>query len=125
MNQYSLLNAYGGATYSKVAEKESEKAIAMAADYRSYDWLKGFTYSSTHLEKDMFATDFRELQELKIPVYFFLGRHDWNVPAVLAESMFQKLNAPYKEIIWFENSGHGIPEEEPGFFNKILLEKFQ
>ena len=92
-------------------------------DYKSYDWNKGFDYSAHQLEKDMFAVDFSNVTKIGIPVYFLLGRHDWNVPSVLAESYFRKLQAPYKEIIWFENSGHGPLEEEPTKFNGILVEK--
>lgn len=47
----------------------------------------------------MFAADFREVKELKIPVYFFLGRHDWNVPSVLIEEFAKNLKAPKKEIV--------------------------
>ena len=56
-------------------------------------------------------------------MYFIAGRHDWNVPAVLVEEFVNKLQAPIKEIIWFENSGHGPLEEEPEKFNKVMIEK--
>ncbi len=72
--------------------------------------------------KDVFAADFRDVKELKIPVYFFQGRHDWNVPSVLVEAFAQNLKSP-KEIVWFENSGHSPLEEEPKQFNKMMVEK--
>lgn len=123
MTQYGLLGPYNGATFNPEAEKESEKAIRLAPDYIHYDWLKGFTYSASHLAKDMFAADMRSVDQLALPVYLFLGRHDWNVPSVLAVAFFEKLKAPHKEIIWFEQSGHGISEEEPAFFNEVFAQK--
>jgi hypothetical protein len=33
------------------------------------------------------------------------------------------LQAPHKEIIWFENSGHWIPFEEPEKFYDVLVNK--
>jgi len=123
MTQYGLLTPYNGATFNPEAEKESEKAIQLAPDYSHYDWLKGFTYSASHLAKDMFAADMRNVNQLALPVYLLLGRHDWNVPSVLAVAFLEKLKAPHKEIIWFEQSGHGVPEEDPAFFNKVIAQK--
>jgi hypothetical protein len=39
-------------------------------------------------------------------VYFFQGRHDVNAPAELVQQYFDVLNAPAKELVWFEHSGH-------------------
>ena len=37
------------------------------------------------------------------------------------EKYFNSLNAPLKELIWFENSAHAPPFEEPEKFNRIIL----
>ena len=58
---------------------------------------------------------------LKVPVYFITGRHDYNTPFELVEDYMEVLDAPYKEIIWFENSAHWIPFEEPEKFNDVLI----
>jgi pimeloyl-ACP methyl ester carboxylesterase len=55
-------------------------------------------------------------------VTLLLGRHDWNVPSVLADEWLDSLSAPRKELVWFENSGHGPLEEEPARFDSVLLE---
>jgi hypothetical protein len=44
--------------------------------------------------------------ELEVPVYFFVGRYDVNAMASLAERYYDVLDAPHKELIWFEKSGH-------------------
>lgn len=121
MTQYELLTKYHGAVFNPASDKEVEKAMTQYDDYKNYDWNKGFFYSATRLEKDMFAADFSELTTLSIPAYFIEGRQDWNVPAVLVDEFVAKLKAPKKKIIWFEQSGHGPLEEEPARFNKTVI----
>ncbi len=123
MKQYESVLKYGAAIHNKDADKENEIAITKYEDYKGYDWNKGFEFSANSLGRDMFAADFDKVNELKTPVYFFLGRHDWNVPAVLVEEFANKLTAPKKEIVWFENSAHSPIEEEPKYFNQMMVEK--
>lgn len=123
IRQYELLSKYNGAVYNKESEPEIEKALAKYEDYRNYDWMGGFNYSIGRLEKDVFATDFSRLTETTVPVYFLIGRHDWSLPASITEEFVTRLKAPKKEIVWFENSGHGPLEEEPGKFNEAIRER--
>jgi proline iminopeptidase len=123
MKQYELVAQYKGAVFNPRSDTMVGKAITQYDDYKNYDWNKGFFYSARLLEKDLFAADFSGVTKINIPVYFMAGRHDWNVPAVMAEAFVKKLQAPHKEIIWFENSGHGPLEEEPEKFNAVLVEK--
>ncbi len=123
MKQYELLAKYNGAVFNPKSNPEVEKAMIRYDDYKNYDWNKGFLYSARLLEKDLFSTDFSTVKQIDIPVYFIAGRHDWNVPAVLVEKFVNNLAAPHKEIIWFENSGHGPLEEEPEKFNRTIIEK--
>jgi pimeloyl-ACP methyl ester carboxylesterase len=60
--------------------------------------------------------------ELKMPVWFLNGRHDHQVDAIVAETYFNKLKAPKKQLVWFENSGHFVPFEEPEKFNATMTE---
>lgn len=120
IKQYELVTKYDGAIYNKDTNAENEKATTKYEDYKDYDWMKAFEFSAKNLEKDMFATDFRNVKELKLPVYFFLGRHDWNVSATLAAEFAKNLKAPKKKVVWFENSGHSLLEEEPQKFNKTM-----
>jgi len=45
------------------------------------------------------------------------------VPAVLAKKYFHALSAPHKELIWFEQSAHNPPFEEPEKFDRVLIER--
>lgn len=59
---------------------------------------------------------------LRIPVFFFLGRHDRVVTAETSVAYYDVLQAPHKTLIWFEESGHEPPAEEPDKFNKLMVE---
>jgi pimeloyl-ACP methyl ester carboxylesterase len=121
LKQYELLTKYKGAVYDNKIDEEMEKALTAYADYKNYNWNKGFGFSVKHLEKDLFSIDFTDLKKISIPIYFIQGRHDWNVPSVLVETLFQNISAPAKQIIWFEYSGHGPLEEEAKKFNDIMI----
>jgi pimeloyl-ACP methyl ester carboxylesterase len=52
--------------------------------------------------------DFKEqAPELKVPVRFFVGRHDVNATASLVEEYYNSVAAPDKKLIWLEG-GHGL-----------------
>ncbi|HMA81013.1 MAG TPA: alpha/beta hydrolase, partial [Candidatus Binatia bacterium] len=59
---------------------------------------------------------------LKMPVFFFIGRHDHQVAAETSAAYFAKLIAPAKELVWFEESAHMPPFEEADKFNAKLVE---
>jgi pimeloyl-ACP methyl ester carboxylesterase len=61
------------------------------------------------------------VSQVRIPVYFFLGRHDYNTPSLLAEEYFHLLQAPLKKLVWFENSAHMPFFEEPEFFRRQMI----
>lgn len=67
---------------------------------------------------EFLEVDFDPITTFPIPIFFFMGRHDYTTPSTLAEAWLQRVNAPYKQGIWFERSAHLIPFEEPG---KLLL----
>ncbi len=121
MAQYELLQRYHGAVYSPAAIPPVDAAMKRYPDYRGYNWERGFQFSVVHLEADLFNTDLAEVRHLEVPVTLLLGRHDWNVPSVLAARWLDSLSAPAKSLVWFEHSGHGPLEEEPARFDSVLL----
>ncbi|MEX1344365.1 MAG: alpha/beta hydrolase [Candidatus Limnocylindrales bacterium] len=58
--------------------------------------------------------------ELKVPVYVLIGAHEARGRAVLAEEWFELLEAPTKERVVFEHSGHRPSFEEPGRFAELM-----
>ncbi len=67
----------------------------------------------------------RSLHMVDVPVLFFLGRYDRHADAAFASAYFEELHAPRKRLIWFENSAHNIPFEEPKLFNVTLTRELQ
>ncbi|MGQ0665428.1 MAG: alpha/beta fold hydrolase [Nitrospiraceae bacterium] len=59
---------------------------------------------------------------LRMPVFFFLGRHDHVVVADTSVAYFNVLRAPSKTLLWFEESGHEPPAEEPDKFNTAMVD---
>ena len=81
-----------------------------ASEYGLYDkasWFRGVLETLDVVYPQLWDLDFRtQATKLNVPVYFFIGRHDINAPTSLAEQYYQVLDAPHKQIVWFEHSGH-------------------
>ena len=63
----------------------------------------------------------RDAAKLDLPVYLMLGRHDMNNPSQLPEEYFNLLDAPHKQLYFFEDSGHGMIWEEPEKFHDLMI----
>ncbi len=55
-------------------------------------------------------------------VYIVLGRYDMNNPSPIPEEYFNLLEAPAKQLVFFENSGHGMIWEEAGLFHRLMTD---
>ncbi|MFV0394535.1 MAG: alpha/beta fold hydrolase [Coprobacillaceae bacterium] len=87
------------------------------------NFVRGIINSFNHLYPLLYDIDLREdYNTLEIPTYFFLGRHDINAPVSLAEDYYEVLNAPYKEIVWFEHSGHSPWINERDLFVEKVIQ---
>lgn len=86
------------------------------------NYLWGIAQTFNNVYPTLYGTDLRESHHtLEIPVKFIVGRHDINAPTELSEDYFEKLNAPYKSFIWFENSGHSAWINESDRFVEELV----
>lgn len=66
--------------------------------------------------------DFKtQANQLEVPVYFFVGRNDVNAMASLVEGYYNILQAPHKELIWFENAGHGLNDASMNQFVDAMV----
>jgi pimeloyl-ACP methyl ester carboxylesterase len=62
----------------------------------------------------------RDVTELEVPVYLVQGGHEARGRAVLADEWFDLLDAPSKERVVFEDSGHRASFEEPGRYAELM-----
>ena len=67
---------------------------------------KGAQFVGAHMQEDVNTDWMREQPMFRLPIIFFLGRHDCNTPSTLAEEYLGAVNAPMKRVVWFENSAH-------------------
>ena len=88
----------------------------------SVNYFKGIVNTFNHVYPQLYGIDMRKkFTKLKIPVYFFQGRHDINAPASLVQQYYDLLDAPRKKIIWFEHSGHSPwMNESKSFINQTI-----
>jgi pimeloyl-ACP methyl ester carboxylesterase len=80
---------------------------------------------------DVFSILYPQLQEidfrvdatrLDVPVYLVQGRFEARGRAELAEEWFEMLEAPHKEMIVFDTSGHRPLFEQPDRFHQVMTE---
>lgn len=62
-----------------------------------------------------------EIGQFDIPIFFFLGRHDYNAPSSLAAEYLERLRAPQKRLVWFEESAHFPFYEEKEKFTAEMV----
>ncbi len=65
---------------------------------------------------------FHSVPSVTVPVFFLLGRYDRHVDARLSARYLEQLDAPSKQLIWFEDSAHNVPFEEPERFDQAVIE---
>jgi pimeloyl-ACP methyl ester carboxylesterase len=82
----------------------------MGQEYGTLDrinWFRGLYDSLEQFYPKLWGRDLRkEAPKLSVPVCFLIGRHDVNASIPLLLDYFARLDAPGKEIVWFEESGH-------------------
>lgn len=83
--------------------------------------IQGNDASLEAMNAELARLDLRqEIQELKVPVGFLLGRHDRKTDSRIASEWLAELAAPRKRLVWFEDSAHNPPFEEPDAFNATV-----
>jgi proline iminopeptidase len=122
--QRKWLGHYGGAIYGQPNANQIFSRIKKE-DNPLYDADKAqagndFTFPLL-FDELMRVNLMKSAPKLEVPAYFITGRHDYNTPFQLVEDYVKVLEAPHKEIIWFENAAHWIPFEEPEKFNDVLV----
>ena len=60
-----------------------------------------------------------------VPVFFMLGKYDYQTPTPLAERYFEQLTAPDKQLFYFEHSAHCPPWEEAERFNAVMAKEIK
>jgi pimeloyl-ACP methyl ester carboxylesterase len=125
--QRHWLSKYHGDTYQFEREESLLPIKIFGPEYSlpiKLRYQTCFDKSREYLLQDRLNIDLlSEIHEFKIPVYFFLGRHDYNTPTALVEEWVNQLKAPHIETVWFENAGHSLDIDVPEEFQEKLVKK--
>lgn len=117
MKQRRWLNHYGGMVHNRRGGDAEAAAIRLSPEYSDADvagvWAAN-DFSVQHLLADVLTLDMGQVRTLDCPLLLFLGRHDYNVSSSLAAEWFERVQAPSKQLVWFEDSAHEVMNEEPG-----------
>ncbi len=82
---------------------------------------EGSSFSSSNMKFNVLSNSiFNEIKEYQIPVYFIAGKSDYTTPHELISEYYFLINAPKKELIYFENSAHFPFFEEPEKFRQVI-----
>jgi pimeloyl-ACP methyl ester carboxylesterase len=123
----TYVNVYDAESAGREMPKDFFLKVFLTPEYGLIDevnQLRGsmdgmdYIYASQLADLDLEA----QAQTLDVPVYLLEGRFDHNANAVLAERWFNQLQAPHKELIWFEKSSHSPMISETERFNQVLAE---
>ncbi len=83
--------------------------------------LRSFLDTFSVLYPQLQDIDFRtDATTIEVPVYLAVGAHEARGRAVLADEWFAMLQAPAKERVVFEHSGHRPQFEEPAAFAALM-----
>jgi pimeloyl-ACP methyl ester carboxylesterase len=119
---------YGGFTAYREVPVFYYYASFLSPDYSSLEREAidgGALFTIPKILPELLKVDFKNVDKFPIPVFMFMGRHDFTTPAEPVLDWIHKVKAPLKRAIWFENSGHLIPLEEPGKMLVTLLNEIR
>jgi len=120
INDYMNANAHGEGTGHNLMLDS-----LAAQEYGLLDkiyWLLGLARTFTTVYPQIYDVDFRtQATNLDVPVYMIKGRYDLNAVNPLTEEYFALLQAPHKELIWFEDSAHTPLWDEPAHFVDVMV----
>jgi len=84
-------------------------------------WDAGSDFTMSTMWPKLAGLSFENVHALDVPIVLFLGRHDTTTPPAIAADWLQRLTAPQKTLVWFDNSAHLPMLEEPGRTLQALL----
>jgi len=127
--QRKWVNKFGGSVYEGTGFQMVFKAISIR-EYSFMDWVRfmknGEGFSVNNLWDELMEVNLlNQAKEFDVPIYFCVGRFDYQTPYELVEQYYHQLKAPNKKLIWFEKSAHAPNFEEPDKFMEVCISAIQ
>ena len=121
----SLIYKYGGHHNLSINLSDLIKKSPYYTDGYLELLQKGKKFSAENVGKNpsSFGSEFEYIKHVSVPLYFFEGIHDHVIACSpkLVEEFIEKVKAPKKEIVWFLNSAHYVPVEQPEKFQNEMV----
>jgi pimeloyl-ACP methyl ester carboxylesterase len=117
---------FGGSFHGDLSMGDLIRTVIMSDETNLADlWRlrQGSRFSMEHLWPELSQLSLTGYRSFAVPIFFLLGRHDWQMPATVAARYFDRIDAPCKRLVWFEHSGHYPPFEEPRKFERVLVDE--
>jgi pimeloyl-ACP methyl ester carboxylesterase len=113
----------GGYTYHSIV-REVLLSLLRSPDYSLADTvraMRGITAAQAAVLPELATLDLASLvPRLSVPVVMVQGRLDKVAPGSAAQRYSELLQAPSKQLVWFEHSAHMPYFEEPQRFRELL-----
>jgi pimeloyl-ACP methyl ester carboxylesterase len=117
---------FRGQWHSGPVNQAMSKPFLRSTEYTLWDkihYFRGVAFSQRQAREKMTSVNVMErVPHVEVPVYFCIGRYDHVASTTLAQEYFDRLGAPKKTWIWFEDSAHYPPFEEPEAFVNVLVQ---
>lgn len=117
---------FGGRMHNEISFPSIAKNCEEYTEVDIKNIPKGLDFSDRYLWNEVIKTNTMDnLIDFKVPIYFLCGKYDYITPTVLIEEYCNKINAPVKKVIIFENSAHYPYVEEPNMFSQVILDSLE
>jgi proline iminopeptidase len=122
--QRKWVGFFGGVMAYRTDNSADSDLSLLSPDYSDAEigriW-EGNKFATPYLLPELAALDLTSIRKLAVPLILFLGRNDRNVNADVSAAWFATVQAPEKQLVWFEHSAHLPMTEEPGKFLLSLV----
>jgi proline iminopeptidase len=118
------LQYFGGLTWNRRDFNYDADAWELSPDYSEAELNaigKGSVLSINHLMPALSHYNIEKETDFSCPIVIFAGRHDYSVSHEVSADWFAQIRAPYKRLVWFEESAHMMFVEQPGRFLEHLI----
>jgi pimeloyl-ACP methyl ester carboxylesterase len=122
-----LLEKYGGFAHGDLG---LSRMVTMSLTAREVNWRDIAALFGAHkYSEDMLNREFAHFTldggrpHFDVPVFILAGRYDQYSVASLAHRFYERLTAPKKGFVWFENSAHNPNFEEPAKFMAFMVKE--
>lgn len=126
---YLLSRLYSYSPHAPADEGFNSLDMFLAPEHTLIDrvnLIRGVIRGVKEIYPQLAFTDLeKEITSFEIPVFLINGRYDYSCVHWISERWYEGLDAPYKDLLWLEDSGHNGVYTEPqkviDYFEEVIL----